>query len=159
MILDQMIFDRTQADVDEVSQLIEKGYQHMSVEEKRKWLTDMKGAINASDLNRVGEACHYIEQLLIAEDYFRMHTDAKVDIESDGIYDELILNEYVDSVLRFMKLIPSDLYEYIPANYDYVTYEDQNHIEKNLYLMPQVLRSIQDGMQVLSFTLGGDEFE
>lgn len=159
MILDELIYDRTQADVDAVSELITKGFQSMNADEKQRWLSNMKGALNADDLNRVGKACHYIEQLLIKENFFRMRTDARIDLMPNGIYDELVLNEYVDSVRRFMELLPSDLYEYIPATYDYVTYEDQNHLEKNLYLIPTVLRSIQDGMRVLQCTVGGDEFE
>lgn len=47
------ITDRTEADVDELRRLLEKGYKNFTSEEKTLWGKDHKGALNASDLNRI----------------------------------------------------------------------------------------------------------
>ena len=55
-----LITDRTQADADAVWRLAAKGYAAMTAEEKAAWDAGLKGAYNASDLNRVGSAVGYV---------------------------------------------------------------------------------------------------
>ena len=55
-----LITDRTQRDVDRVGELAEKGWAAMTEQERAEWLGEMKGAYNASDMNRVGEAVAYV---------------------------------------------------------------------------------------------------
>lgn len=59
-IIDALITDRTQADVERVQALAAKGFAAMTADEQAEWLTGMKGAYNASDLNRVGTALNYL---------------------------------------------------------------------------------------------------
>ena len=59
-IIDTLITDRTQADVERVKALAAKGFAAMSADERAEWLTGMKGAYNASDMNRVGTALNYL---------------------------------------------------------------------------------------------------
>lgn len=59
-IIDTLITDRTQADVERVKALAAKGYAGMTAAELAEWLAGMKGAYNASDLNRVGTALNYL---------------------------------------------------------------------------------------------------
>lgn len=47
------IFDRTQSDIDILIYLLKKGYNQFSDYEKSIWLSDLKGALNASDMNRI----------------------------------------------------------------------------------------------------------
>lgn len=47
-------------DADEVKRLAAKGYAAMTAEEKAAWDAGLKGAYNASDLNRVGSAVGYV---------------------------------------------------------------------------------------------------
>ena len=57
MELDNLIFDRTAADVQRVKTLTGKlSAGTATEEEKAEWLAGMKGAYNAADLNRVGAA-------------------------------------------------------------------------------------------------------
>lgn len=60
MILDELITDRTRADVERVRRLIAKGYAAMTETERAEWAGSLKGAYNASDLNRVGSAVDYV---------------------------------------------------------------------------------------------------
>lgn len=59
-IIDTLITDRTQADVERVKALAAKGFAAMTAAERAEWLAGMKGAYNASDMNRVGTALNYL---------------------------------------------------------------------------------------------------
>lgn len=56
-----LITNRTQADVDRVAALAGRvSTGTATAAEKTEWATDLKGAYNASDLNRVGAAVAYV---------------------------------------------------------------------------------------------------
>ena len=59
-IIDTLITNRTQADAERVKELAAKGFAAMTADERAEWLAGMKGAYNASDLNRVGTALNYL---------------------------------------------------------------------------------------------------
>ena len=59
-IIDTLVTDRTQADVERVQALAAKGFAAMTAAEQAEWLAGMKGAYNASDMNRVGTALNYL---------------------------------------------------------------------------------------------------
>lgn len=59
-IIVTLVTDRTQADVERVRELAAKGFSAMTSDEQAEWLAGMKGAYNASDLNRVGTALNYL---------------------------------------------------------------------------------------------------
>lgn len=65
MIIDTLVTDRTQADVDRVTELTKKFLAGtITTSEKTEFLAGMKGAYNFSDLNRVGEAVAYVADLM-----------------------------------------------------------------------------------------------
>lgn len=68
-VIDTLITDRTQADVQRAAELTAKGYGGMTAEELTEWMRGLKGAYNASNLNRVGSALAYIANRLNAEGY------------------------------------------------------------------------------------------
>ena len=59
-IIVTLVTDRTQADVERVRELAAKGFAAMTAAEQAEWMTGMKGAYNAADLNRVGTAMNYL---------------------------------------------------------------------------------------------------
>lgn len=59
-IIDTLITNRTHSDVERVRELAAKGFAAMTAAEQAEWLAGMKGAYNASDLNRVGTALNYL---------------------------------------------------------------------------------------------------
>lgn len=65
-VIDDLIYDRTQADVDRVYELKGKilagGLSALTDAEKTEYMAGMKGAYNYTDLNRVGQAVSYIAQ-------------------------------------------------------------------------------------------------
>lgn len=68
-MLSNLITDRTQADFERWRILRDKGFEAMTEEERAEFTGDMKGAYNASDLNRVGEALNYLKDRLTAAGY------------------------------------------------------------------------------------------
>ena len=78
-IIDTLITDRTQADVERVKALAGKGFAAMTSDEQAEWLAGMKGAYNASDLNRVGTALNYLAARLSSICDKRIAWTAKTD--------------------------------------------------------------------------------
>lgn len=71
-IIQTLVTDRTGADVLRWFELRNKGYANMTAEERAEWdAGNMKGAYNASDLNRVGAALNYIRDRLVEIGYIR----------------------------------------------------------------------------------------
>ena len=69
-IIQELITDRTQADVTHWQELHDKGWAGMTDEEKAEWNTAaMKGAYNYTDLNRVTEAMDYLNNLFAGYGY------------------------------------------------------------------------------------------
>lgn len=64
-----LITDRTQEDVERYIELKSKGFRGMTVAEKTEWETDLKGAYNDSDMNRVENAVEYVANRLTEAGY------------------------------------------------------------------------------------------
>lgn len=64
-----LITDRTQADVDRYAELKAKGLRGMNEEEKAEWETQLKGAYNYTDMNRVESAVEYVANRLTEAGY------------------------------------------------------------------------------------------
>ena len=64
MALDNLIYDRTEGDTERWLYLSRKldteGWAELTAAEKREWLTQLKGAYNYTDINRVGSAVEYL---------------------------------------------------------------------------------------------------
>lgn len=60
----EFVYDRTQADVDYVKQLQDKGWKYLAEWEKMEWLEGLKGCLNRKDLERIEEAVHELGILL-----------------------------------------------------------------------------------------------
>ena len=54
-MLENMIFDRTQQNVDKLKELSKLRYQDMTDEQKQAWVDNLKGCLRYTDLNRVEE--------------------------------------------------------------------------------------------------------
>ena len=59
-----LITDRTEADVARTQELAAKGWDAMTADEQAEWSSNLKGAYNVSDLNRVTAAMEYLTDLL-----------------------------------------------------------------------------------------------
>lgn len=64
-----LITDRTQADVDRYTELKMKRLSGMTADEKAEWETQLKGAYNYTDMNRVESAVEYVANRLTEAGY------------------------------------------------------------------------------------------
>ena len=131
-VVDTLITDRTEADVSRYRELTGKGWAEMTTSEKSEWMAGMKGAYNASDLNRVASAMSYLSQRFASAGYsvpISSPTDwANGDIPTKGDMDT-----YLDDLRRIRAaLAVMDTTPTAPGSMDYLTWAKANDIEKIL---------------------------
>ena len=123
-MLDNLIFDRTQNDVNYALQLRDAGVNVLG---------DLKGVYNISDRNRVGAAMEYVYGLLRGMAYYISIT-AKTDWQLTD-FATPALNEQMRGGIERMKntfVVFPDTPD-IPATLDMITFEDANALEKILF--------------------------
>lgn len=67
MAWSQPITDRTILDIDKLREYDEIGYSNLTEDQKSEWMLGMRGALNASDLNRIESNQEYILSLLSSQ--------------------------------------------------------------------------------------------
>lgn len=148
MILDELVIDRTQDDVDAVKALLES---NIPEDQKIELLSDMKGAYNASDMNRVEEAVEFVAAVLTAVNENIKAEMARLGVASDGIFmsdinvppmtikkdwtiddivDESSGKRYIDNIKAVVRQIAIAVK--IPDTIDRLTFGDANIIEAAL---------------------------
>lgn len=135
-VIDTLIYDRTQADVNRVfilkNKILTKGLNALSAEEKAEYMAGMKGAYNASDLNRVGQAIAYIADLLNGYGY-SVQVYPKTDWAIGDIPTPAQLQQYLSDVAALragLKLLPTT--PEVPADMEGLTVQEANDIEQIL---------------------------
>lgn len=137
-----LITDRTQADVSYVARLAAKGWSGMTEDERSQWLTGLKGAYNATDLNRVGNAVTYVAGRL-EEAGYTPDIDPKIDWTVSDIPTESQMETYLDNVraLRNAFTVPDSVPQ-VPADMDSLTYQEANDIEIILDIVEQLINNM-----------------
>lgn len=130
-VLDTLITDRTQADVDAVKALSAKDMSTWTPAEVTAYLAGMKGSYNAQDLNRVGQACAYLYNLMDSMGYaVPNYTALKTDWAREDVPTQSQMTTYLSTVAA-IKAVWSAA-QTIPATMDNLGYEGANNIEKLL---------------------------
>lgn len=133
-IIDELITDRTQADVDRqlyLDSLWNPFYNRFAgtAAERSEWLQGTKGTYRASDLNRVGEAISYVAERMREAGYaveVSPITDWK---DSDYITPgaaEKLLRELRDLRNKFTQMPGTPQ---VPADMENMTVQDANNME------------------------------
>lgn len=126
------ITDRTQRDVARVKALAKKGWAAMTEQERTEWLGEMKGAYNASDLNRVGQAISYIADLLTGYGY-SVQVSPKTDWTMSDIPTREQLEQYLANVAALRQALPVlPTTPEAPPDMEGLTWAEANDIEKIL---------------------------
>lgn len=142
-IIDTLITDRTQADVSYVARLAAKGWSGMTEDEKSQWLMGLKGAYNASDLNRVNSAMSYLVRELYSIGYdvpgYKPGPVWSItDVPTDEQMQQYLNNvSSIKSVLHTLQTTPS-----VPDSMYNLTYGKANNIEKILEDVSPLLNAI-----------------
>jgi hypothetical protein len=131
-MINALVTDRTAADLARWLELRNKGYAKMTEAERAEWGAGMKGAYNASDLNRVGEAMNYIRDRLVAAHY-SCEVVSKTDWTAADIPTAADLTAYLDKVACIREALAQ--FATTPATPTYtggLDYQEANDIEQIL---------------------------
>lgn len=139
-VIDTLIIDRSAADVARVKALNSKDSAQWTQSERDEYLlASMRGAYNASDLNRVGQACAYLYDLISGYGY---DIPGYVPLRTDWtLYDvptQSEMSTYINTIRSF-KSLWSAITD-VPVNMDNISYDDANNIER---LLREVYKQIE----------------
>lgn len=137
-----LITDRTKADVERVRYLAAKGWANMTEEEQAEWSAGLKGAYNASDLNRVGAAVAYVTGRFNAMGY-TLEVETKQNWLVSDIPTAEQMTAYLDSVSYLRSVVPvfSTTPE-VPEDMDKLTHTEANNIEQILVDLDLIIKNI-----------------
>ena len=131
-VIDTLVTDRIEADVSRHRELTDKGWAEMTTAEKSEWMAGMKGAYNASDLNRVASAMSYLSQRFASAGY-SVPISSPTDWANGDIPTKGDLDTYLDDLRRIRAaLAVMDTTPAAPESMDYLTWAKANDIEKIL---------------------------
>ena len=132
-MINTLVTDRTAADLARWLELRNKGYANMTDAERAEWgAGNMKGAYNASDLNRVGEAMNYIRDKL-TEAHYMCDVVSKTDWDATDIPTAADLTAYLDKVACIRETLAQlPTTPATPQNTGGLGYQEANDIERIL---------------------------
>lgn len=143
-VIDTLIYDRTQDDVTTLMITISRINANIATDaEIEEYLSGFKGAYNASDLNRVGNAVNYLSQILTNCGY-AANVDAKtswsisdIPTSDDGV-------EYLGNVGKIMGVLSlPDSTPPLPSSTQSLNYSQANDIEEILYITNTMAENMQ----------------
>ena len=127
-----LITDRTQGDVDEARRLNSTNFADMDADGQTAYLTGLKGAYNATDLNRVGNAVNYIAGRL-EDNGIAVSVTPKIDWTMQDIPTIAQMETYLDNVAILRDALnASALTSPLPEDMQGLTYIEANNIEQIL---------------------------
>lgn len=131
-VIDTLVTDRTEADASRYGELRDKGWAAMTAAERAEWGAGMRGAYNASDLNRVASAMAYLSQRFASAGY-SVPVSSPTDWANGDIPTKGDMDTYLDDLRRIRAaLAVMDTTPAAPEIMDYLTWAKANDIEKIL---------------------------
>lgn len=147
--LDDLIFDRTQSDADRVNYLAslwQNGTFTGTTTELSEWVSDLKGAYNASDLNRVGSAVEYLTDTLYSMGY-NVPTVPKDDWTETDIPVQSQMDIYINNIQLLRDILPYVAPD-APETAAGLSYQSSNNIEEILYTLESVLLAMKENFKL-----------
>lgn len=141
-IIDTLITDRTAADVARVEELATKGFAAMTADERAEWLAGIKGAYNASDLNRVGAALNYLAERLAPNCGTDTGWTAKTDWSLTDVITASQAAEYRQQIQDVRNALTYPLGTPAAPEIDRLTYTGANDIERILTLCETLIDNV-----------------
>lgn len=141
-IIVTLVTDRTQADVEHVKALAAKGFAAMTAAEQAEWLAGMKGAYNASDMNRVGTALNYLAARLAPICGMSIAWSAKTDWAVTDIITASQAEAYRKQVQSIRDALAYPEGTPDAPGLDRLTYTGANDIERILALCEELIDNI-----------------
>ena len=156
----QLIYDRTQADVDRVRTLAAKGWLLMTPAERDLWMNGIngiiRGAYNIKDMNRVGDAIEFLRDIL-ADAGYTVTVNPKTNWTRPDIPTPAQLDTYLSDVRTLRAVLPlSPDVPQVPDDMRFLTWSEANDIEKILVEIERVIISVRE-LWRLSGTFGSSD--
>lgn len=140
----QLITDRTEEDVVRAQELIRDGFSNWTEEEVTEFLNGLKGAYNASDLNRVESAVNYVKDRLAIIGYDALDFIIKNTWSKNEFLESEDAERYLGMVkkLREQFAMPPET-PAVPENMENFTFEEANNIERILEIIDEYITKIE----------------
>lgn len=144
-IIDTLVTDRTLADYQLWQSLKALGWSGMSSAQQAQWSAGMKGAYNATDLNRVTEAVEYLVSVFEALGYsVPGYADPGVTWAIGDAPTDEQLELYLATVQALMDVLKTAQYTAdLPQSMALLTYVGANNIEQILFEINAYLEAMQ----------------
>lgn len=121
------IFDRTYDDIIQLIELLDKGYDQFTEDEKELWGSDLKGALNASDLNRIENNMYLLSKSLGIDIVKKSWTELEIPTKDD--FERIASNcKNIRETISALNVSTPDAPD-IPLN----NYQKINDIEKIIF--------------------------
>lgn len=143
----QLITDRTAADVTRAQQLNAKwigGVFTGTTEELAEWFGNLKGAYNASDLNRVGAAVRYLAERFAPYGY-QVSVNPKTDWTADDIPKPAEMEAYLGEVAKVRAVLDIATAPPLPEDAEGLTHAEVNSIEIVLVMIDETINRVVQG--------------
>lgn len=152
-----LITDRTDADVTRVETLNDAGFKDWTAAEVAEYLSDLKGAYNASDLNRVESAVQYVLDRFRANGYDDLYPVIKTDWVITEFMNVSETERYLQNIrdLRRQFVQPDGTPE-VPDDMDNFTFEEANDIERILVIIDEYITKIEQAFFYSGELYGGE---
>ncbi len=137
-----LVTDRTQTDVDYVTNLSALGWDNMTADQQAQWTLGLKGAYNYTDMNRVGNAVKYVAGRLENAGYY-VPVDPKIDWLESDIPTESSMVRYlkdVETIRNTLTVTPNT--PEVPNDMVGLTYEEANNIERILLMVDALITNM-----------------
>ena len=138
-----LITDRSAVDLERARELAQKAH-FMSKEEFADWLSGMKGAYNASDLNRVEKAVDYVSDRLKTVGWY-IAPIVKLDWQISDYPSASEMQRYLDNIRLVRSTLPVGIPQ-VPNDMNKLTYTEANTIEQILELVDAAITNIMENI-------------
>lgn len=147
-IIDDLVTDRQERDLQRLLDIISKPIDQWTPTELEWFNTAIvKGAYNADDLNRVGNAIQYIADELTGLGY-AVDVSPKTDWEGRDKPTSVQMAQYLQDLnnIRSALVLPDDA-PVVPGSMGQLTYEEANDIERILIAVDEMIRNMQSTVE------------
>lgn len=145
-IFKNLIRDRTREDVLKRAYLVKKWLDgDISDNEKAEWQNSLKGAYNASDINRVSDAMNELSKVLALQGYGH-RLKVKTNWNEEDYIDEENIEYYLKSLKEFLRwyfIFPES--PEVPDSLTGLDWKHANDIEELIYDMALIADLIEKG--------------
>lgn len=153
----QLITDRTESDVERAKELNDRGFGDWTDEEVTEFLNGLKGAYNASDLNRVESAVSYVFGRFAANGYDYPVPQIKNTWQISEFMDSEETKRYLSNIrqLRARITVPIGTPE-VAEDMEQFTFEKANDLERILEILDECISKLEQSFVYSGEIFGGE---